>query len=165
MKVMENEQATNIGVEEPENEIDSTGPEKEILIREIESGKAVIAELKQVLAAKDVEIAALNQSLEEARRALDELGKSLSQAITAYRELVVQANPGVLAEMITGGSIEEVNASLESARTLMEKVKRGIEAETARTRIPAGAPQRAPLDMSALSAREKIQYALGGAQS
>ncbi len=160
--VMENEQATNIGVEEPENAIDSPGQENETLKREVESGKAAIAELKQALAAKDAEIAALNQSLAEARRALDEMGKSLSQAIAAYRELVVQANPGVLAEMITGGSIEEVNTSLKSARALMERVRREIEAEAARTRIPAGAPPRTPPDMSALSPREKIQYALGG---
>jgi SMC interacting uncharacterized protein involved in chromosome segregation len=163
--VMENELETNSGVEEPENEIDSPGQEKETLVREVESGKAAIAELKQALAAKDTEVTALNQSLEEARRALDELGKSFSQALTAYRELVVQANPGVLAEMITGSTIEEVNESLKSARALMERVRREIEAEAARTRIPAGAPPRTPPDMSALSPREKIQYALGGAQS
>ena len=162
---MENEQETKSGVKEPENEIDSPGPEKETLIREIESGKAAIAELKQKLAAKDAEATNLNQSLAEANTALDERGKSLSQAVAAYRELVVQANPGMLAEMITGGSIEEINKSLQSARALMERVRREIEAEAARTRIPAGAPPRTPPDMSALSAREKIQYALGGAQS
>jgi predicted RNase H-like nuclease (RuvC/YqgF family) len=160
--VMENKLETNNGVERPENEINSPGPEKETLIREIESGKSAIAELKQGLVSKDTEVTALNQSLAKANNALDARGKSLSQAIAAYRELVVQANPGVLAEMITGGSIEDVNASLESARSLTEKVRRGIEAEAARTRIPAGAPPRTPPDMSALSAREKIQYALGG---
>ncbi len=159
---MENEQATNIGVVEPANEIDSPGPEKETLIRENESGKMAIAELTQALAAKGTEVTALNQSLEEARRALDERGKSFSQAIAAYRELVVQANPGVLAEMVTGSTIEEVNVSLRSARALMERVRREIEAEAARTRIPAGAPARTPPDMSALSPREKIQFALGG---
>ncbi len=160
--VMENEKATNKGVEEPENEIQSPGQAKEALLREIESGKAAIAELKEALAAKGTEVTALNHSLEEANKALDERGKALSQTIAAYRELVVQANPGVLAEMITGSTIEEVNASLESARALTEKVRRGIEAEAARTRIPAGAPPRTPPDISALSPREKIQFAIGG---
>jgi hypothetical protein len=67
--------------------------------------------------------------------------------------------------MITGGTIEEINKTLQGARALMERVRREIEAEAARTRIPAGAPARTPPDMSALTAREKIQYALGGAQS
>lgn len=160
--VMESEQATNIWVEEPENGIDNPGQEKETLVREIESGKAAIAELKGALAAKDAEVTTLNQSLAEANKALDERGKSFSQAIGAYRELVVKANPGVLAEMVTGGTVEAVNASLESARALIERVRREIEADAARTRVPAGAPPRTPPDMSALSPREKIQYALGG---
>ena len=158
---MENEQATNTGVEQ-ENPITDPGLENETLKREIESGKAAMAELKQALAAKDSEIAVLNQAVNDAKGEAAGLAGELAKAVATYRELVMQANPGVLAEMITGSTIEEVNASLESARALMEKVKRGIEAETARTRIPAGAPQRAAPDMSALTAREKIQYALGG---
>jgi hypothetical protein len=44
----------------------------------------------------------------------------------------------------------------------MEKARREIEADALRAKIPAGAPQRIPPDMSALSSREKIQYGLGG---
>jgi hypothetical protein len=89
----------------------------------------------------------------------------LPQAVAAYKELVVQANPGVLAELITGDTIDEVNESLENARILMDRVRQEIEAEAAKTRVPAGAPQRAPLDLSALSPREKIKYAIGGSSS
>jgi hypothetical protein len=78
---------------------------------------------------------------------------------------VIQANPGVLAEIITGDTVEEVNESLKHARSLVERVRQEMEAEASRTRIPAGAPQRVPLDLSALSPREKIQYAIGGSQS
>ena len=85
--------------------------------------------------------------------------------MATYKEIVVQANPGVLAEMITGDTIEEVNESLKNARAIMERVRQEMEAEAARTRIPAGAPQRAPLDLSALSAREKIQYAIRGSSA
>jgi ABC-type iron transport system FetAB permease component len=74
----------------------------------------------------------------------------------------VAANPGVLAEMITGESIEAINKSLENAKALIERVRQEIEAEASRTRIPSGAPQRTPLDLSVLSPREKIQYAIGG---
>jgi uncharacterized coiled-coil protein SlyX len=139
--------------------------ENESLARELESREATIIRLEQALATKDSEIAALKQSLHEARQTLDEISKALPQAVAAYKELVVQANPGVLAELITGDTIDEVNESLENARILMDRVRQEIEAEAAKTRVPAGAPQRAPLDLSALSPREKIKYAIGGSSS
>ncbi len=77
---------------------------------EIEAGKTVIAEMKNALAARESEIAALNTSLEEARNAAVTVAKSLATAVGAYRELIVQGNPGVLAEMIGGESIEKVDA-------------------------------------------------------
>jgi len=40
-----------------------------------------------------------------------------------------------------------------------------MEEEVSKARIPAGAPQRVPPDLSALSPREKIQYAIGGSSS
>jgi len=163
--VTEKEQSTNTEEESGVNEADILKQENESLTREVESRDATILELEQAMATKDKEIADLNQAMEEAKRALDELGKALPQAVAAYKELVVQANPGVLAELITGETIEEVNESLKNARALMERVKQEMEAEAAKTRVPAGAPQRTPLDLSALSAREKIQYALGGSSS
>jgi hypothetical protein len=64
--------------------------------------------------------------------------------------------------MIKGNSIEEINESVKSAQALVEKVKKELGAESARVRIPAGAPQRTPIDLSALSSREKIRYAMEG---
>jgi hypothetical protein len=160
--VMENELETNNVVGEPGNEPDRPEPENESPAPEIDDTGTFIAELEQALTDKDGEIGALNQSLNEAKGASVELAKVLSQTVAAYRELVVQANPGVMADMITGDSIEKINESLKSARAIMEKARREIEADAVRARIPAGAPQRTPPDMSALSAREKIQYGLGG---
>jgi hypothetical protein len=149
---MENELETNISVE---------GPEDVILAPEV-NAPAVIAGLEQSLADRDIELNALKQSLDEARGASAELAGALAGAVAAYREIIVQANPAVLADMIAGGSIEEIDRSLESARAVMERARREIEAAALRTRIPAGAPQRTPPDMSALTPREKIRYALGG---
>ena len=163
--VTEKEQEKAAEVEADGDEINNLKQENESLTRELESRDATIIRLEQALAAKDGEIAGLNQSLDEAKRTLDELGKALPQAVAAYKELVVQANPGVLAEMITGETIEEVNDSLKNARAIMDRVRQEMEAEAARTRVPAGSPQRAPIDLSALSAREKIQYAIGGSSS
>ena len=163
--VTEKEQEKADEVESGGDELDSLKQENESLARELKSRDATIVRLEQALAGKDSEIAALKQALDEAERKMSELGGALAQAVAAYKELVVQANPGVLAELITGDSIEEVNEALKNAQALVDRVRQEMEAEAAKTRVPAGAPQRAPIDLSSLSAREKIQYAIGGSSS
>jgi len=163
--VTEKEQETNPEEESGRDEVDSPGQEEEALKRELESREATIIRLEQVLAAKDNEVADLNKSLDEAKKESVEIAKSLAQAVAAYKELVMEANPGVMDELISGETIEEVNESMKNARALIERVRQEIEAEAAKTRVPAGAPQRMPADLSALSAREKIQYAIGGSSS
>jgi hypothetical protein len=159
--VMENELETNIVADEPQDGPVDSVPESEAPAPEVDD-EAVIAGLEQSLADRDAEISALKQSLEEARNALVERNGALAGAVSAYREAIVRANPAVLADMVAGASVEEVDRSLENARAVMEKARREVEAAALRARVPAGAPQRTPPDMSALTAREKIQYALGG---
>ena len=136
--------------------------EKEILNRELESRNAAIIELEQAVADRDGELVILKETVVTADRKLTEVSSSLAQAVESYRGQVAAANPDVPVELIAGGTIEVVNQSLESARTLVNKVKQGIEDEALRVKVPAGAPQRTPLDLSVLSPREKIQYAIGG---
>lgn len=136
--------------------------QKEALARQLESRDAVITRLEQSLAGKDNELATLKQSFTEAEKKSVELEKALAQAVSSYRAMIVESNPGVLAELITGDTIDEVNESLKNARALIDKVKQEMEAEVSRTKVPAGAPQRVPLDLSVLSPRDKIQYAIGG---
>jgi DNA repair exonuclease SbcCD ATPase subunit len=145
-----------------EDELTRLRQANEALARELEAHTSSIAQKDQALAGKDGEIAGLKQSLDEARQSLEGLNKALPRAVAAYKELIIQDNPGLLPEMITGDTIEAVGESLKQARALMDKVRREMEAEAAKTRVPAGSPPRAPLDLSALSAREKIQYAIGG---
>jgi len=136
--------------------------EKEELIRELESKNATIAELEQAVASKDSEITILKQAIAESEQKLTEINDTLTQAVASYKSLVMETHPEIPAELITGDTIEAINESLENARALIDKVKQGIEAEASRTKVPAGAPQRTPLDLSVLSPREKIQYAIGG---
>jgi predicted RNase H-like nuclease (RuvC/YqgF family) len=161
----EKEQEKNEKVDGEGEESDSLKRENEALARELKSRDATIIRLEENLAAKDEEIVALKKDLDELRQALDETGKAIPQAVAAYKEMVVQANPGLPAELITGDTIEAVKESVKNARAIMERVRQEMEAAAARTRIPAGAPQRAPLDLSALSAREKIQYAIRGSSA
>ncbi|MDD5082728.1 MAG: hypothetical protein PHU08_05075, partial [Dehalococcoidales bacterium] len=80
----------------------------------------------------------------------------------SYKSIVARANPGVLPELITGDTIGQVDESLEKARGFVARIRQGIEAEAAGTKVPAGAPPRQGFRLSGLSPREKIQYAIGG---
>ena len=120
-----------------------------------------IMELQNQLTERDQRIAALEGSVSTSQKELTDARTSLGQAVASYKTLVTQANPDVLAELISGDSVAIVDQSLQSAKELVGRVKKTIATETAATRIPAGAPQRTALDVSALSAREKIHYGLG----
>jgi uncharacterized coiled-coil protein SlyX len=150
--------------QEPEVEV-SRVEELEALLAEKEATlaekNARIAKLEQAMADKDSQMAAIKQSAAELEPRLAELEDSLAQAVSSYRALVVQANPGLPEELITGDSIEAIDQSVAAAQTLVAKVRKELEAEIAGARIPAGAPLRTPPDLSALSPQEKIQYAIG----
>jgi chromosome segregation ATPase len=136
--------------------------EKEALTGELETRDTRIAEFEQLVANKDSQITTLKQSLVESDEKLTTISDSLAEAVSSYKVLVVRANPGIVEEFVTGDTIEAINQSLESAKSLIGKVRQGLEAEMAMTKVPAGAPQRTPIDFGALSSREKIQYGIGG---
>jgi len=122
---------------------------------ELAKANARIIELKQ-------EAAGLKQALAESEEKLTTINHSLAEAVAVYKELVAQSNPEVLEELIIGDTIEAINESLENAKTLVSRVRQGLEAEITAGKVPAGAPIRTPPDLSALSPREKINYAIGG---
>jgi hypothetical protein len=82
--------------------------------------------------------------------------------VAGFRTMVVRTNPEIPEEMVNGETIEEVNESLDKAKALVGRVRQELEASISRARVPAGAPERAAPDLSALSPGEKIRYALGG---
>jgi len=129
---------------------------------ELAKANARLVELEQVVAGKDSEIAGLKQNRDELEGRLTTLSNSLAQAVASYKAMVVQANPEVIDELISGDTIESINESLNKAKDLVRKVRQGIETETYLAKVPAGAPERTSPDLSALSPREKIQYAIGG---
>ena len=157
---MEKEQGQAEEVENAVSESEGLKLENETLKRELKSRADAIDGLEKTLADRDTEIATIKQVAEDFKQKLDELGKALPLAVAAYRELVAQANPGLVAEMIKGETIEAINESVKNARSLVDRVKQEVGAENARVRVPAGAPQRTLPDLSALSAREKIKYAM-----
>jgi chromosome segregation ATPase len=129
---------------------------------ELARASARIAELDETVLGRDGEIASLKQSLTETEEKLAATNDSLAGAVASYKSMVIQTNPDVVEELISGDTIESVNESLEKARSLIGRVKQGLETEIASGRVPAGAPERRSPDLSALSPREKIQYGIGG---
>jgi chromosome segregation ATPase len=122
---------------------------------------ARVTELEQVVAGKDDEIAGLRQTGQELEKRLTTLNDSLSKAVASYKAAVVRANPEVIEELITGDTIQSIEESLDRAKELVSKVRRGVESEISLAKVPAGAPERTSPDLSTLSPREKIQYAIG----
>ena len=124
-----------------------------------------LAELEQEVAGKENEIADLKQSNDELEEKLTTVSDSLAEAVASYKAMVVQANPEVIEELISGDAIESINESLGKAKALVSKVRQGLETEISLAKVPVGAPERALPDLSGLSPREKIQYAIGGFSS
>ncbi len=146
-------------VEEPGSESPSGGektPEEELA-----KLNARLIELEQAVAGKEAEITSLKQTGQEMEQRLATLGNSFAEAVTSYKAVVVKANPEVIEELITGNTIESIDDSLSRARELVSKVRRGVRSEISLAKVPAGAPERTSPDLSTLSSREKIQYAIG----
>ena len=120
-----------------------------------ELAESRVIELEALVTRKDEE-------LTQANSRVSELEQVVAKAVASYKAMVTQSNSEVPEELISGDTIDSVNESLMKAKTLIGKVKQGLEAEITSSKVPAGAPLRTPPDLSALSPREKIQYAIGG---
>jgi len=163
-------QALNTELESTRTELEGIKAEKETLSSELETKGAAITELEQAVATKDSTLVTLTAEKEalgvsikaESQRTIDDLTDSYNLAVTAYKTALSHINPAVPGELITGDTIEAIDQSLENAKTLVNQVRQVVEAEIAAGKVPAGAPARTPPDLSALSPREKIQYAIGG---
>ena len=150
-----------------ENENKDVTMENNILEAEIKIREEKIIGLEKSLAEKDHEIAAVKKSLDEAKKAVVETSVDLSQAVAAYKELVGQANPGPVAEMVKGNTVAEINASLKNARELVSKVRQEVGAENARVRVPAGAPQRSSAGFVCFicQGKDKVRHGQSGLKS
>ena len=82
---------------------------------ELRLANARIGELEQAVADKDSDIAASKQSAVELGEKSTAVKDSLAQAVASYKALVIQSNPGVLEQLVTGDTIDDINESVEMA--------------------------------------------------
>jgi chromosome segregation ATPase len=131
--------------------------------------------LTERIASLEEELRTNAQAAEQQKAAAEEKDKGFASlsaqhegAVNAYRDLVLKSNPLLPADMITGATVEEINASVEKANGIIGRVKEGLELQnhqqTQQTTIPAGSPGRAPADLSNMTTREKINYGLDQAK-
>ncbi len=162
-------------------ELESTKTELEPTKAELETVRAELQSIQSALEAAQIERTSAtdsvtdlslkletslneNQALEEklsvSEGLLSQANTSITDLVSAYKESLALSNPSIPVALITGDTIQAVNQSLENARVMVDKVKANLETEIASGKVPAGAPPRTEPDLSALSPREKIQYAI-----
>jgi len=121
-----------------------------------------ITALEQTVAARDSELAAVRQKVGELQDSLAAAAKETTDAVAAYRAQVLQANPGMVTDMVVGNTVAAINESLAKAKGIVGRVRQSVVKEMAAARVPIGSPGRQTTDLSALSPREKINYGIGG---
>jgi uncharacterized protein involved in exopolysaccharide biosynthesis len=112
-------------------------------------------------------LAELETALNETRLSLqartgdyDRLKAALDDTVSAYRKLAVSSSPLYSDDLISGSSVEEIDASIKKINGLVKKMRSTLEAELKDLTIPAGAPERSAPDLSGLSPRDKIKYGI-----
>lgn len=121
---------------------------------------AQLVELRAALAAAERRVGELASVLTETESVRDAHQTELGRAVDRYRTAVLTGSPEVPPDLVTGATIDEVDASLARARTIVDHIARSLAGST--TPIPNGAPPRRPPDLASLTPLEKIRLGLTG---
>jgi len=140
------------------------------LTAQLDEEKTARTAVEVAMAGKDTRIAELEGQLNEFTTQLEGKTKELeasvaelaaakeakTQAVAKYLEMAKALNPTIPEGIIVGETIEEIDQSIEKGKTIVEAVKKAMEAEAAGTKVPAGAPTRGEISLEGLSPRDKI---------
>jgi multidrug resistance efflux pump len=103
----------------------------------------------------------LESALTSTQQELDAERERVRAAVARYREAVLAAEPALPPELVQGETLDELEASLASARQAVARIRGQLEQERESARgFPVGAPPRGGPRTGALSAAEKIAYGL-----
>jgi len=119
--------------------------------------------LEEAMAGKDARLAELEAALSEAKQGSEASTAELTavkaardQAVAKYATMAKALNPTIPEDMITGETIEGIDASVEKAKGLVSSVKQSLESEASKAKVPAGAPTRGAISLEGMSSRDKI---------
>ncbi|MFN8584339.1 MAG: hypothetical protein U0446_03295 [Dehalococcoidia bacterium] len=121
-----------------------------------------LAELAAVSEAETDSTSAVEAALEATRRELEEQRRLALTAVARYRDAALAAEPELPPELVSGQTVEEVDASLAAARSTVASIRQRLSegAESSMRGFPAGAPARLGGSTEGLSAAEKIARGL-----
>jgi len=159
-----NPQESKPGPEEPpQPNGQPTAGELAAIKAELEEDKKAIAAAQVAITDRDKRITELQatvsvvtQAGETATTELTQAKQAYTKAVTKYLEVARAANPTIPPDVITGATIEEIDASVKKASSIATAVKATLEAQAKEARIPAGAPTRGGISTEGLTPREKI---------
>jgi chromosome segregation ATPase len=142
------EEQENNEAQEDQNNV-STTDELNAVKAQLEEEQKAKATLEEAMAQKDARLADLETALSEAKQGseastaeLASVKEARDQAVSKYLGMAKASNPQVPGDMISGETIEEIDASVEKGKGLVTAVKKTLESETAAAKVPAGAPTR-----------------------
>jgi hypothetical protein len=128
---------------------------------ELERRAQAQAEAENRAAAAEGENENLRNQLADSHAQRTSLITGNEEALKAYRELILQHNPQLPPSLISGGSLHEINASVEAARGVVQHVQQAIQSSNANSRMPAGAPMRSVSpNPETMTPTEKILYGI-----
>jgi hypothetical protein len=160
---VENEETKETQETQETQNTQATPEDLEAIKAQLEEEKKAKAAAEAAAAEKDTRIAALESELSEAKTGSEAAAAELAQvkeahgqAVAKYLDAVRAANPTIPQDIITGDTIEDIEASLAKATTIAESVKANLEAQAKEAKVPAGAPTRTEISVEGLSPREKI---------
>lgn len=96
----------------------------------------------------------------------DPVGDNGAGDLDAVRELVLRAHPDIVPELVTGGTIAELIASVESARAAYARLAQAFPGQRqSAAPVPAGGGGPIAVDPDRIPAAEKIRRGLAAAAS
>jgi predicted RNase H-like nuclease (RuvC/YqgF family) len=120
------------------------------------------AELKRQISTLEAQLTEQSSEVEGLRSTLTNVQEQARDAAQRYRQAVLDREPELPAELVSGGSVSEVDDSVARARETVSQVRLHLEQQAQARRVPAGAPVRGEPDVAELSASEKIRLGLRG---
>ena len=120
-----------------------------------------LAELAAVLEAEASDAELMEGELAAAHQALEAERAAMRAAVERYRGALLAASPEVPAELVTGATLDEVDASFVAARETVARIRSEVALSFEREGFPVGAPAREDgSGIEGMSAAEKIAYGL-----
>jgi chromosome segregation ATPase len=121
---------------------------------------AEVAELRRIVAAREESLATQTVELEDLRAAIGEAQTATREAVQRVRQAILDREPELPHELVTGESVADLDAAVLQARQTVAQVRQHLEQQAQSLRVPAGAPVRTAPDTSAMTAAEKIRAGL-----